>query len=247
MMRTATQRAALLATVIAAGCLIAACGSSKSTGSSSKTTASSGSSSSGTGRGANATLAACLHKHGVSFTAGSGAPGGGTPPSGAPGSGGPPAGAGSTTGGPPSGSPGSRAGGSKFQAALKACGAKLPSGAGPRSTGFSRQAIQKYVSCVRQHGYKLPNPNLSGTGPVFPSRSDGCPRPKTDQVLPAAPETKRSEVAGATVLAVTVLLAAGLAVDVATHQRSRVGSAARGRASAAVSSRDAPAFRAASA
>ncbi len=169
MMRTATQRAALLATVIAAGCLIAACGSSSSsTGSSSKTTASSGSSSSGTGPGANAALAACLHKHGVSFTAGGGAPGGGTPPSGAPGSGGP-AGAGSTTGGPPPGVPGSRAGGSKFQAALKACGAKLPSGAVPRSTGFSREAIQKYVSCVRQHGYKLLNPNLSGTGPVFPS------------------------------------------------------------------------------
>ncbi len=171
MMRTATQRAALLATVIAAGCLIAACGSSSSsssTGSSSKTTASSGSSSSGTGRGANATLAACLRKHGVSFTAGGGAPGGGTPPSGAPGSGGP-ASAGSTTGGPPPGVPGSRAGGSKFQAALKACGAKLPSGAAPRSTGFSREAIQKYVSCVRQHGYKLLNPNLSGTGPVFPS------------------------------------------------------------------------------
>ena len=170
MMRTATQRAALLATAITAGCLIAACGSSSSssTGSSSKTTASSGSSSSGTGRGANATLAACLHKHGVSFTAGGGAPGGGTPPSGAPGSGGP-ASAGSTTGGPPPGVPGSRAGGSKFQAALKACGAKLPSGATPRSTGFSREAIQKYVSCVRQHGYKLLNPNLSGTGPVFPS------------------------------------------------------------------------------
>jgi hypothetical protein len=167
LMRTATQRAALLATVIAAGYLIAACGSS-STGSSSKTTASSGSSSSGTGPGANATLAACLHKHGVSFTAGGGAPGGGTPPSGAPGSGGP-ASAGSTTGGPPPGVPGSRAGGSKFQAALKACGAKLPSGAAPRSTGFSRGAIQKYVSCVRQHGYKLLNPNLSGTGPVFPS------------------------------------------------------------------------------
>ncbi len=167
MMRTATQRAALLATVIAAGYLIAACGSS-STASTFKTTASSGSSSSGTGRGANATLAACLRKHGVSFTAGGGAPGGGTPPSGAPGSGGP-ASAGSTTGGPPPGVPGSRAGGSKFQAALKACGAKLPSGAAPRSTGFSREAIQKYVSCVRQHGYKLLNPNLSGTGPVFPS------------------------------------------------------------------------------
>jgi len=167
MTRTRTQRAALLVSVIAAGCLIAACGSSSSTGSTSKTTAASGAS--GTGRGTNATLAACLRKHGVSFPAGGGAPGGGTPPSGVPGSGGQPAGAGSTTGGAPSGFPGGGAGGSKLQAALKACGANLPSASRSRSAGFSRQTIQKYVSCVRQHGYTLPNANLSGSGPVFPS------------------------------------------------------------------------------
>jgi len=158
MISTATRRAVLLVTLIAAGCLIAACGSSSSTASSSKTT------SSGNRRSANATLTACLREHGVSLPTGNGVPGGGTPPSV---SGGPPASAGSTTGGAPSGFPGGGAGGSKFQAALKACGAKLPSATGPRSTGLSPQAIQKYVTCVGQHGYKLPTPNLTGKGPVF--------------------------------------------------------------------------------
>jgi hypothetical protein len=58
-------------------------------------------------------------------------------------------------------------GGSKFRSALKACGANFP--ARGRRPGFSRQTIQKYVTCVRQHGYNLPNPNFSGNGPVFPS------------------------------------------------------------------------------
>ena len=30
-----------------------------------------------------------------------------------------------------------------------------------------RQAVDKYVACVRQHGFDLPAPNFSGTGPVF--------------------------------------------------------------------------------
>jgi hypothetical protein len=100
-----------------------------------------------------------------------GRPGSGGPPAGAPpsGSGAPPAdGSGAPPGaGAPAGFPGAGAGSSKFRAALKACGATFR--AGGRSPGFGRQTIQKYVTCVRQHGYKLPNPNLSGTGPVFPS------------------------------------------------------------------------------
>jgi hypothetical protein len=50
---------------------------------------------------------------------------------------------------------------------MKACGAKLPSGR--QSATFSRQGIQKYVTCVRKHGYDLPNPNYSGHGSVFPA------------------------------------------------------------------------------
>jgi hypothetical protein len=63
--------------------------------------------------------------------------------------------------------PGGGAPNSKLQAALKACGANFP--AGGRRPALSNQAIQKYTACVRSHGYKLPKPNLSGRGPVFPS------------------------------------------------------------------------------
>jgi hypothetical protein len=58
----------------------------------------------------------------------------------------------------------------KMRAAFQACGAQFGFGAGGR--GFrgrlSHTAITKYVTCVRQHGYNLPNPNFSGTGPIFP-------------------------------------------------------------------------------
>ena len=73
------------------------------------------------------------------------------------------------TGRPPGGGFFGRAGGnsSKFRAAFKACGADFR--AGGRRGGFNRQNIQKYVTCVRQHGYNLPEPNFSGNGPVFPA------------------------------------------------------------------------------
>jgi hypothetical protein len=58
-----------------------------------------------------------------------------------------------------------------MRAALQACGAKFGFGGGAGG-GFrgriSHTAITKYVACVRQHGYKLPNPNFSGKGPIFP-------------------------------------------------------------------------------
>jgi hypothetical protein len=138
--------------------IVAACGSSS-------TNTSSNSASAGARTSASRTsLAACLRQHGITLPAGR-RPGAGRPPAGAPGggSGSPP------TGGPPSGSgfPGGGAAGSKLRAALKACGANFP--AGGRRPGVSRQSIQRYVTCVRQHGYNLPNPNFSGNGPVFPS------------------------------------------------------------------------------
>jgi hypothetical protein len=163
-----TPRASLTALVLVAlATLVAGCGSSSSTSSSASTSASAASS---TGR---AKLAACLKQHGITLPAGR-RPGAGAPP-GAPGagSGNPPAGApGSGTGTtprrrPPGGFFGGAGGNSKFRAALKACGANFP--AGGRRRGFNRQNIQKYVTCVRQHGYDLPNPNFSGNGPVFPA------------------------------------------------------------------------------
>ncbi|MGZ4239856.1 MAG: hypothetical protein ACXVHB_24510 [Solirubrobacteraceae bacterium] len=166
-----TPRASQTALVLVAlATLVAGCGSSSSSSSSSSSTSASTGSGSSTGRAA---LAACLKQHGITLPAGR--PGAGAPPGGAPGagSGNPPAGAPGSgsgnppAGGPPSGFPGGAGNNSKFRAALKACGANFP--AGGRRGGFNRQNIQKYVTCVRQHGYNLPNPDFSGKGPVFPA------------------------------------------------------------------------------
>ena len=40
-------------------------------------------------------------------------------------------------------------------------------GGGRRFT-LSHAAVTKFVACVNQHGYKLPTPNFSGKGPIFP-------------------------------------------------------------------------------
>jgi hypothetical protein len=45
----------------------------------------------------------------------------------------------------------------------------MPSGQGGARTSFTRQTVTKYVSCVSKHGYKLPKPNFSGKGSVFPA------------------------------------------------------------------------------
>ena len=154
---TPTRRALLALAALATSALIGACGSSSSSSTSSSTAAASASGGSGTNRAA---LTACLRKHGITLPAGAGAPGGGAPPSTPPAGGsGAPAG-----GSPPSGVPGG-ANGAKLQAAFRACGANFP--ARRNGAAVPRQTIQKYVTCVRQHGYKLPNPNFSGNGPVF--------------------------------------------------------------------------------
>ena len=59
-----------------------------------------------------------------------------------------------------------------MQAAFKACAADLPRGGfrGRFNSRPRRAAITQFVTCVRKHGYNLPAPNLSGTGPVFPSK-----------------------------------------------------------------------------
>jgi hypothetical protein len=150
-------RRALACTALAllTAILLAACGSSTSSSSSPSASAASGASTRRTA------LVTCLRKHGVTLPRG--VPGGG-PPSGAPGAGG-------GSGGGGFGGGGARrfsgAGRGKFQAAFKACGTNFARG-GPRFA-FSHQAISKYLTCVRQHGYQLPAPNFSGHGPVFPA------------------------------------------------------------------------------
>ena len=54
--------------------------------------------------------------------------------------------------------------------ALEECGAELPQGKpeGPSTnSGAFRKSIKEYVACMGENGYELPEPNLSGEGPVF--------------------------------------------------------------------------------
>jgi hypothetical protein len=165
--------------------VIAACGSSS--GSSSSSSAAAGSSTSaaaGAGRGRfgnpaqRAKLIACLKQHGVTLPS---RPPGGGPPAGS-GSGAPPSGSGSANGAPPAGGAGGGGRGffggggpganPKVRTALQACGANF----GGRANPAARKAqVTKFVTCVSQHGYQLPKPNLSGNGAVFPSKIQSDP------------------------------------------------------------------------
>jgi hypothetical protein len=166
--------------VVAFGGLIAACGSASSSsgGASATSSTSTTASAAAGGRGPNSTqraaLAACLKQHGVTLPA---RPAGAPPPGGGTGTG--TTGTGTTgTGTTPrrrggffGGGGGGFANNPKLRAAFQACGAKFGFRGGGR--GFrgrlSRTNITKYVTCVRQHGYNLPNPNFSGKGPIFPA------------------------------------------------------------------------------
>ena len=182
-------RVPVVLVAVAAGCLIAACGSASSSSSSTSTTTASASASgtagSGTGSARRTQLVACLKSHGVTLPArppgGAGGAGGGGAAGGSGGaaggaSGGSSSGTGTgTTTGPRRGfffGGGGRKITPKMQAAFKACGAQFGFGGGGGGGGFrgrlSHAAITKYVTCVRQHGYKLPAPNFSGKGPIFP-------------------------------------------------------------------------------
>lgn len=103
----------------------------------------------------------CLKEQGAELPS---APQGGQPSQGAP----PP-------GGPPSG-----ANRGKLQEAFKRCGVQMPAG-GPGKTpnpAAYKSSIQAYVACVRKHGYAMPEPNLSGKGPVFNSSAVNQNDPK---------------------------------------------------------------------
>jgi hypothetical protein len=175
---------------LALGCLIAACGSasssSNSAGASNTGTATTTASAAAGGAGGassdrRAALAACMKQHGVTLPArpprAPGDPGGAAPGDGTGTTGTGTTGTGTTPrrgffGG------GGFAANPKLRAAFQACGARFGFGRG--GGGFrgrlSRAAITKYVSCVRQHGYNLPNPNFSGTGPVFPANIRNDPK-----------------------------------------------------------------------
>ncbi len=164
---TAVHRGSFALGAVIAALVIVACGSSSST---SSTAAAGKSSAASTGRGRfgnpaqRAKLVACLKQHGVTLPA---RPAGGGPPAGS-GSGAPPAGGFGSGRRPGFFGGGGRAGANpKFRAALQACGANF----GGRFNAAARKAqITKFVTCVNQHGYKLPAPNFSGKGSVFPAK-----------------------------------------------------------------------------
>ena len=157
---TPRRRLPLVIAVLLSGCLVAACGSSSS--STSTAVAAAGGPPSTATRSA---LRTCLRQHGVNLPA---RPGGLRKPNGSGGGdgaqGGPPAGGGFFGGG---GGPGARfRNNPKMAAAFKACGGR----AFPRRRfALSHAAINKFVICVRQHGYNMPKPNFSGNGSVFPA------------------------------------------------------------------------------
>ena len=142
--------------------VVAACGSSSTSSGSSSAAAAASSAS-------RAKLVACLKQHGVSLPA---RPAGGfrRPPGNGTG----------TTGGrrrPPGGF-GAGGGGffgrsrsdPKLAAAFKACGGPAGFGGRPFNAASRKTEINKFVTCVAQHGYKLPKPNLTGNGPEFPTK-----------------------------------------------------------------------------
>jgi hypothetical protein len=63
----------------------------------------------------------------------------------------------------------------KYRAVFKDCGS-------PRRGRLSARSIRilhEYIACVAKHGYKLPEPNTSGNGPVFPAGTDRVRRYRT--------------------------------------------------------------------
>lgn len=62
----------------------------------------------------------------------------------------------------------------KYTTVLKDCGADFAHGAAsghPLST-TTVKILHAYIACVAKNGYKLPTPNTSGKGPVFPAGTD---------------------------------------------------------------------------
>ena len=171
------RRGSLALAVLLAGGLVAACGSGSSS-STTSTTAAASSSAGGGGSGATANAAGsgatagarrtalrnCLKAHGVTLPA--------RPPAGAAGAGRTPYGGGPPAGGAPGFGGGVFRSNPKVRAALQACGANF----GARRFQLSHQAINRYVACIRQHGYNMPNPNFSGNGPVFPASIRSNPK-----------------------------------------------------------------------
>lgn len=150
---------AVLATVLLAGC-----GSSGGSESSSEETTASSEQAGGPGGFAEISeeTRSCLKEKRAELPESSqGGPPAGGPPEGTPPEGGPPA------GGPPQDF---GKGGAKMKKAFEECGVELPQGkpeGPPMNSGAFRKSIKGYVACMGENGVELPEPDLSGKGPVF--------------------------------------------------------------------------------
>lgn len=149
-----------LAVLVAA--LLVGCGGSSSDSSSEETSsASAGQAGGPAGFELSDETRACLKEQGVELPDPGEGPPGGAPPGGLP-EGGPP-----ERGEPPKGF---GQGGEEMKGALEECGAELPRGkpGGPQmDSGAFHESIKEYAACMGESGYELPEPNVSGEGPVF--------------------------------------------------------------------------------
>ncbi|MGA2321068.1 MAG: hypothetical protein ABSG95_10075 [Solirubrobacteraceae bacterium] len=136
--------------------VLAACGGSSKSSSTSATASASTSASGGGGSGAASgrftALRECLKKNGITLpkrTTGQ-APGGGF----LGGSGGPQLPKGVTR--------------AQYEATVKKCGGSGFAGRGARTNSPAfKETLKKFAACMRQNGVNLPEPNSSGSGPIF--------------------------------------------------------------------------------
>jgi len=143
--------------VLVAALLVGCGGSSGDSSTEGSSTASSGQAGGPGGFELSDDTRACLEEQGVELPD----PGEG-PPGGAPPEGGPPEG-----GEPPQGF---GQGGEEMKEALEECGAELPQGGPggpPMNSSAFRESVKEYDACMGENGYELPEPNVSGEGPVF--------------------------------------------------------------------------------
>lgn len=149
--------------VVMAAALLVGCGGSNGDSSSEETsTANSGQAGGPAGFELSDETRACLKEQGVELPDPGEGPPGGAPPEGGLPEGGPPEG-----GEPPQGF---GQGGKEMKEALEECGAELPQGkpgGPPVDSSTFRKSIKEYATCMGENGYELPEPNVSGEGPVF--------------------------------------------------------------------------------
>lgn len=167
--RRARARSAAAVSILLIACIaLAACGSSSSTSSSSATTSASATTPSGS-TGARAlggarftALRECLKKAGITLPQ-------------------------RTPGQRPQGGVGGFGGAiselpkgvtaAQMKAALQKCGA-LRAGLRRFNSHPNKTAFAKFAACMRQHGVNLPEPNTSGSGPVFDTKGVNTSSPQ---------------------------------------------------------------------